>query len=87
VRQESIEKRSSDDLSGVPQRSVLGPFLYLVYTSDLPRTATLTLAQFGDDLTISSRGRDTQTAAANLQHCTTLIENWNNQRWWKKMMT
>jgi hypothetical protein len=68
-----VQSRSDLIKSRVPQGSVLGPFLYLVYISDLPRSDTLTIAQFVDDLAILSRGRDTQTAAANLQHYTTQI--------------
>jgi len=38
--------------TGVPQRSVLGLFLYLQYTSDLQLPEEITVATFADDIAI-----------------------------------
>jgi len=56
-----IEGEKSDIIkveSGVPQRSVLGPSLFLFYINDMPDNITSTVRLFADDtiayLTVSS---------------------------------
>ena len=41
----------------VPQGSILGPLLYVLYTSDIREVAETTMAIFADDTTILSIGR------------------------------
>ena len=41
--------------SGVPQDSILGPTLFLLYTNDLPEDVIGNIAIFADDTTLYSK--------------------------------
>jgi hypothetical protein len=44
---------------------VLGPLLYLLYTTDLPTTNNTTIATFGDDTTLLATNSDPGLASNN----------------------
>lgn len=67
--------------AGVPQGSVLGPFLYLIYTSDIPQTDNTIMATFADDTAILSSDPDPNRATENLQNHINLLDDWLKQ--WK----
>jgi hypothetical protein len=53
--------------SGVPQGSILGPLVYVLYTSKLPTSKETTLGTFADDTAIFATHEDPTIASLNLQ--------------------
>jgi len=52
--------------SGVPQGSVLGPFLYTLFTADVPQHNSTIISTFADDTAALSRHTNLNVAIANL---------------------
>lgn len=66
--------------AGVPQGSVLGPILYLLYTADLPTSSNVVTSTFADDTAIMVTNKNPQTASRDLQEHLSKVENWL-ERW------
>ena len=68
-------------LSGVPQGSVLGPLLFLIYINDLEKGVISSVKFFADDTMLFSVVEDPTISANNLNHDLELISQWAHQ--WK----
>ena len=67
--------------SGVPQGSVIGPTLFLIYIDDLERNIKSNIKFFADDTMLFSIVKDPVISANNLNHDLGTIQQWAYQ--WK----
>lgn len=83
VKYETAASNLFDIKSGVPQGSVLGPILYLLFTADIPipTSKSVVLSTFADDTAILSTNKNPQTASRELQdyllEFEEYLKNWN----------
>lgn len=68
----------------MPQGSVLGLILYLMYTRNLPECKETVIATFADDTSILAKGHNIEESTAKLQSAINQINTWT-KKWRVKL--
>ena len=63
-------------ISGVPQGSILGPLLFLIYINDMPRAVKCELLLYADDTCLISQHNDIKKIEIELNKNFSLICDW-----------
>jgi len=80
VRQNSSYSNYFNISAGVPQGSDIAPFLYNVFTHDIPKTSFTELGTYADDTAIVASHENPATASKMIQRHLNIIHLWT-KRW------
>lgn len=76
IKHEGAYSELKEIQAGVPQGSVLGPVLYLLYINDVPKTTNCTIATFADDTAVMATGNSIEESTRKLQQAADNIATW-----------
>jgi hypothetical protein len=79
VKHETQYSELKEIKAGVPQGSVLGPLLYLLYTYDFPPIHNGFVGTFADDTAILTTNDTIEKCTETLQHAVTTVEEWTRK--------
>ena len=71
-----VKSTMEDMKCGVPQGSILGPILFLIYVNDIRNATTLNVLSFADDTTIITSSPDIKELYAKMNFELQKLEVW-----------
>ncbi|KAL4149098.1 hypothetical protein QTP88_003114 [Uroleucon formosanum] len=78
---DSTFSNSYDILAGVPKGSDIAPFLYIIFTADIPTTENTIMGTYADDTAILAANSDPHICSHHLQNHLNMLTKWCNA--WK----
>ena len=79
IKQGSSYSQLKEINAGIPQGSILGPVVYLLFTKDLPTPSNCTIATFANDTAILTVAKNENDSTAFLQTAVDEVLSWTKK--------